>query len=305
MYFLVLGFGLLYYNVILPLAGMPFDVEYGIGEALALNTLFLPNVFTQLYDVGGILVVLWSIGIEEQFYLLWGPLSKYLSDRFFGAFLAAFFAIYGAIFWFSPLAPLLLTYKMFFYYFAAGGLFATWAARGGHRFEHAVFSKPVQALSVGIAVLYYTTDVLQTALPPWALHLADAWLFSYLVYNFGFNPRKLFTLRSKTLDYLGQISYGIYMYHMIALNFVLFAFLQFGLDAVFGFAGSILVINAATLGLAIAAAALSYRYYESFFIGLKQRFRVLQPVPAVSPSGFASPGTPEAQGQASGAAVVA
>ncbi|OZC02577.1 acyltransferase family protein [Rubricoccus marinus] len=293
-YFLVLGFGLLYYNVILPMVGMPFEVEYSIGEALAYNVLFLPNIFAYSYDTGGILVVLWSIGIEEQFYILWGPLSKYLPSQLFAPFLAAFFVVFGAVFWFSPLAAVLLKYKMFFYYFAAGGLFGTWAARGQGDFSHAVFSKPVQALALGLAMLYYTTGVLQAALAPWALHLADAWLFSYLVFNFGFNPNKLFTLRSEALDYLGQISYGIYMYHMIALNFVLFVFLQFRLDEVFGFAGSILVINGLTMALAIFGASLSYRYFESFFIRLKGRYRVLQPTPRVSPSGFAGPVAPEA-----------
>ena len=67
LYYLVLGFGLLFYNVLLPFLNIPFEINYTWKEALFYNIFFLPNVFAQLYEPGGILEILWSIGNEEQF----------------------------------------------------------------------------------------------------------------------------------------------------------------------------------------------------------------------------------------------
>ena len=42
----------------------------------------------------------------------------------------------------------------------------------------------------------------------------------------------IINIESKFIKYLGKISYGIYMYHMIVVNFVLFLFLKLTLDLI-------------------------------------------------------------------------
>ena len=81
LYFAVVAVGLLFYNWLLPLVGIPYEVRYGLPTAVLLYTLFLPNLMNSLYTVGGILNPLWSIGIEEQFYLAWAPLAKRARQR--------------------------------------------------------------------------------------------------------------------------------------------------------------------------------------------------------------------------------
>ncbi|MFL6194529.1 MAG: acyltransferase family protein, partial [Thermoanaerobaculia bacterium] len=76
LYFVIVAFGLAFYNFVLPRLGVRYPVEYDLGLAVALYTLFLPNVMSGLYRVGGILNPLWSIGVEEQFYLAWAPLVR-------------------------------------------------------------------------------------------------------------------------------------------------------------------------------------------------------------------------------------
>jgi peptidoglycan/LPS O-acetylase OafA/YrhL len=296
-YYLVLVFGLVYYNVLLPAMGVAFTVEYDLWEAIALNVFFFPNVLGKWYDVGSILIVLWSIGIEEQFYLMWGPLSKYLPTRRFPVFLSGFAVVYAAIFWFSPLAPVLYKYQMFFYYFAVGGLFATVAVRQMVAFDGLLFRRPVQAVLTAAFVAYFTTDVFQSALPEWALHTLDAPLFAYVILNYGFNPNRLVTINADWANYLGEVSYGIYMYHMIALNFVLFLVLQGELADAFSPVALIVGVNVATYALTIAASIVSYEVYESYFLRLKDRFRTFRTAPSanaspsVSPAGGPVPGT--------------
>lgn len=275
-YYLVLIFGLIYYNVLLPLLNVEFPVDYSILEALFLNVFFLPNVFGKWYDIGSILIVMWSIGIEEQFYLLWGPLSKYLPQHHFARFLAGFAVVYGIVFWFSPLSPVLFKYQMYFYYFAVGGLFATLALNNRVNYDRMIFHPGAQVAILVVFVLYFTTDIFLNAMPLWAVRLLDPFLFSYMILNFGFNPRMLFAIESRVLNYLGQISYGIYMYHMIALNFVLFLFLQFRWDMSLGNTASVVAINLLTFALTIIGSAVSYKYMEQYFLGLKAKFRVMK-----------------------------
>jgi peptidoglycan/LPS O-acetylase OafA/YrhL len=71
--------------------------------------------------------------------------------------------------------------------------------------------------------------------------------------------------KNKLLDYLGSISFGIYMYHMIVLFCVK---PLFSMDSVFQEVIFIPVVIAATIVLS----AFSYRYIETPFLKMKSRF---------------------------------
>ena len=74
LYYLIVAFGFLFYWIVLPFLNIPFENNYNFVEGVSLAIFFLPNVFAELYKPGGILEVLWSIGIEEQFYIIVAPL---------------------------------------------------------------------------------------------------------------------------------------------------------------------------------------------------------------------------------------
>jgi peptidoglycan/LPS O-acetylase OafA/YrhL len=73
------------------------------------------------------------------------------------------------------------------------------------------------------------------------------------------------SLKLRPLVYLGKISYGLYVYHKLALTM---AGLIIGKDRfpVFWMAG---------LAITITLAPLSYRFLESPFLHLKERFAVI------------------------------
>jgi peptidoglycan/LPS O-acetylase OafA/YrhL len=82
------------------------------------------------------------------------------------------------------------------------------------------------------------------------------------------------------LVYLGKISYGIYMYHMIADYAVRQAFTMSHLDGKENLA-LVLLYGAAVLGIAVVIAHLSYRYVESYFLALgRHRTLAARPVAA-------------------------
>ena len=98
LYFAVVAFGLIFYNALLPKLGITYPVAYSIPTAVVLYSFFLPNLMNSLYTVGGILNPLWSIGIEEQYYLAWAPAVKRWHARLpwlLGGILAVSLVLFG------------------------------------------------------------------------------------------------------------------------------------------------------------------------------------------------------------------
>jgi peptidoglycan/LPS O-acetylase OafA/YrhL len=67
----------------------------------------------------------------------------------------------------------------------------------------------------------------------------------------------------KPMVYIGSVSYGIYMLHMLCKNFALKALGLTTLPA------TGINVFAITLALSTIAAGLSYKYYESIFLRMK------------------------------------
>lgn len=93
LYYLVLTFGFLYYWIILPYYGFSYENNYNLAKGIILSYTFFPNIFAT-YNPGGIIEILWSIGIEEQFYLIIAPLIFVIPFKYLTRFLILFTALY-------------------------------------------------------------------------------------------------------------------------------------------------------------------------------------------------------------------
>jgi peptidoglycan/LPS O-acetylase OafA/YrhL len=90
-------------------------------------------------------------------------------------------------------------------------------------------------------------------------------------------------LKLRPIAYIGVLSYGMYLLNSLAIHIVLLALGKLGVTHP-------LFIFPCGLGVAVAVASLSYRYFETPFLELKKRFAHASPAPAgQSAAGLAGP----------------
>lgn len=262
LYYLVLTFGLLYYRLILPYFGFSFQNNYDLLYGVFLSYTFFSNIFV-LYQPGGIIEILWSIGIEEQFYVLIAPLILLLPFKYITRFLLAFTVIYFLLY-FSQSMSFLKSYNMLFFYFSFSGICSILTLNKKIKLQH------FRYVLFGIFIVYFTTSIFQNFLNSLWYHLFSMLLFGFVIASFAEKPLKI--LEGKIINYLGTISYGVYMYHAILMQFVGFLFLKLNVPHAIPSLLSIVIYNVLVFILTIITAHFSYKYFESYFLNLKKRW---------------------------------
>lgn len=268
LYYLVLVFGLFFYNLLLPFLNIPFEINYTWKEAFFYNVFFIPNVFAQLYAPGGILEILWSIGIEEQFYLVIAPLLFFINVKWILRVLSILLIGYFILYW-SDFFEALQNYLFVFFYLFSGGVIAILEEKKKLEIlkRFAVFP-----LIICVAtLLYFVTDLFlfETL---WLRAAFTCLLFAFFIHSIAFNNRGV-EVKNKLLHHFGSISYGIYMFHAIVLNAVVFLFLKLEFLKNLNETLTIFLLLLLTFAGTLLIAHLSYTYFELYFLKLKTKFR--------------------------------
>ncbi len=278
LYFLIVGLGLFLYWVFLPSIGVHYPMDYNLSTGVILYSLFLSNVMTAFYQVGGIMNITWSIGIEEQFYLIWAPVFKLMIKQLLPVLIliTALFFILNII---NHLRVLHYSesWHLFFntlqFHFMGCGALAAYTV-----FFHQakLLALPVfkavwlQYILLGFLVLHYTTPINQ-----WNPLLFDSllpFLYIWLIITVSINQHSVLKTDHPWLNWLGKRSYGIYMYHMVAIYFILFLTQKTPLTSAIWLQNTGVFYITAIL-LTILMSHLSYTYFEKPFLALKEKFR--------------------------------
>ena len=272
LYFLVIAIGIAFYWFIAPMLGFDFHIGYDKSVAIALYLFFGANIINSLYHVGGILHVTWSIAIEEQFYLIWAPVfkkfKKYIPTILWCTLIvSATISMLNKINIFNlSLGWQQLINTMQFHYMCIGGLLAHEVYHNKNRLlKKVVFtSKKVQYFLLAL-LLYYIILYKKHDLAELLFVIPQGLLFGWLILNTSINPNSIINLDNKILNYLGKVSYGIYMYHMIVVYAVSYIFVKLYSssinDTLFLATYAFLVV-----GMTIAISSFSFHFFEENFI---------------------------------------
>ena len=274
LYFLTvaLGLGVYPHLSINPLAGLAERVLLArVGLFWTLYLSFLPNLAVAWLGVVPYVSHTWSIGTEEQFYVLW-PLVLSAGRRFRPVLivsvglvcLGAGFAVSSDLdtFAFKRVAAGFLS--LFNIDCMAVGGFVALLAFGNSRHLRWLRSAPVFYSTV-VLVLVLIGKGVRFRLLHYEIYSI---LFAILILNLATRPGAGRGLENGVMRYLGTISYGLYMYHPICIVTAMVVVRQAGLTSDF-------VLYPLALGLVVSVAALSYRFFEAPFLKAKTRFAVV------------------------------
>ncbi len=243
---------------------------------IILYVLFLPHL--QIIILGPIAYAghLWSIGIEEQFYLVWSSIVKKLSTTKLVNWIFAYIILYVTI-------TAILRYLLHIHYqpkaFKINYDFII-AIFDVLRFDclligalFAVLNRNLKAHSIitnkTFQLFIYLTEVCLAAAGYWFHSFfweIHAVLYGLIILNLVRLETSLINIDFKLFDYLGKISYGIYMYHFFVINLVITIFYKYHIQVL---AYPVIYL------LVIAVASFSYKYIETYFLKLKKSFSVI------------------------------
>lgn len=229
----------------------------------------LPNVALALFIKVPFATVLWSVGVEEQFYAIWPWLVKKAKDIKMSIFLIlVFYILLRAAFEFMGDSSYLGIFEQIIDSFmlsslAIGALAAVYSTdiKAGIT---KLFNPYLQILTYGLVFFLIGTG----ARLGFFHYEIYALLFSVIILNLSMNKNSVLTLESFILKYLGRISYGLYLWHSIAI-FLSFKLIYQGTNI----QNEILAI-CLSIALSIILSALSYELFERQFLKIKAKYQI-------------------------------
>ncbi|MDR3713392.1 MAG: acyltransferase [Puia sp.] len=241
-----------------------------LENGVFLNILLLPNIAFAFGLIPDILIQIWSVGTEEQFYLIWPflvrrspakPLAINLCRIIAGALvlrLIVHLVMPGAD-WLN-----IILYRTRIDCMASGGLFALLLLHKDRNtrllrcYQVAIHPFTGWVCMAGFLLAFYLSVRYGVGLYPVYMFLSGILMIRVIVKPVGF-------LEWAPVKYLGKISYGIYLLHNFAI-FSLYGCLP-SLTRYFDRSPwGDLGVFVLTVVLTVIAAAISYRWLESPFL---------------------------------------
>jgi peptidoglycan/LPS O-acetylase OafA/YrhL len=254
----------------------PIIFGYEINSNIYMYCLFLANFEYMFNGFPGaqFLTVHWSVSIEEQYYISWAILlfcirlsQKHLFLTFF-LFIILISTIFRLIYPSSHLHTLSVISDI-----GIGGVLATLS------FYNNAFLVLLKNLKKSTIIILYIIGFLFIYFPD--IFLIDFYAFrrtalglfwGFIIVEQTFCQNSLYKISNiPFLSFLGNLTYGTYMYHSIIILIINSIWIKYGI-----FSKSIYIFYLQTfiiLFLTLIVSIISYRYFEKPFLNLKEKFR--------------------------------
>ena len=272
LYFLIiiLAFLVLPYIKLFEITGLGNEVVFNnLGMKLLLFAFFFPNLVLSFYGIVPYASHTWSIGTEEQFYLFWPWLLKHFKkNRIFIMLIIIVFYRLISGFLNTSFSDFLVYKKIIasiwacfnFDCMSIGGIFAV-----------LLFQKNKFLILLKNNFFFYFTLVLVIIMIvngvfiPHINYELYSILFGIIILNFASNEIMKISLENTIFNFLGNISYGLYMFHPIGIVLALTICKSTNLISNW-------FIYPLSLLLTISIAWFSYNYFEKYFLKFKPKF---------------------------------
>lgn len=217
----------------------------------------------------------WSIGVEEQFYLFWPWFAKKDTIKLLKHTFLLFIIIYTL--------KIIFGYLMYKYNISLPYTF--------------INTTRIHTMLIGcIGAILYFKQYSITSLFTKKITQIISWLIILLIAINKFNISSLvdneivavitvfiifsqikrtnfiFDLNNRIMDFIGKISYGIYVYHPLIIFITYKSINKFKESSLINY----LIVYLFIISITIIISYLSYRFFESRFIKLKSKFAVIK-----------------------------
>jgi|LakMenEpi03Aug12_release.lakeMendotaPanAssembly.Ray.scaffolds.fasta_scaffold06695_11 peptidoglycan/LPS O-acetylase OafA/YrhL len=265
LYFVVVFIGF----VLIPAAMEFLGENYQENSKLYLYLLFINNM-SSIVPATAVLGVLWSIAIEEQFYLFWPIVVEYVKRQFLNWF---FFTLVLISFVYRVFYPSNNAATLFCISDMALGGWIAFLAITKHPLIYKIATIPRWSI-IGIYVLGFLSIL---TLDLWHNHtvapftrLIFGCYFGFIIIDQCYGIHSFFKMsRFKFATKWGKYTYGLYMLHFPVVYVCGKLFRNFYTRSLFDV---LIVETLVTFLLSLLVAFLSYRFFESRFLRLKDRF---------------------------------
>lgn len=209
----------------------------------------------------------WSLASEEQFYLVWPGIQKMMRPQYALLLVTAVVVLVTAAQWIT--ADYLQSDKSFPLKVLTSvplaiclGVLLAHALHDKRCFNvlRFVLGSPISSL---MWMLIFIAALNWRSAPTIAVHAAAVMLVGACIYREDHILAAV--LKNHALAYVGTVSYGVYLLHMLVKNAVLKGAVGFNLDIP---PTGIFII---TTLLSVLVAGLSFRYFESIFLDMKKK----------------------------------
>ena len=266
-----------FYLLVISLYAIKVGPHYFFPDRLIGNFLFYDNIISaiELYNPNSFTIHLWSISMEEQYYLLLPFAIPWLlsldQKKLIRFFLFAYLIILAA----RLIAFVYKTPDPFIYVLPiSGDCFLLGMMLGIGLFDniiHRFRSLPTFVISVLLlSTIYFLPAREVQGFHNVYVYSIIAVAFALLLISVIHQPNKLleFIFANKLSRYLGKISYGLYIYHIISI---------YGAGRICDKLGIAAQLHQLWLSLflTVILSVLSYEFFEKFFLRYKYKFTVI------------------------------
>lgn len=278
LYYLLIVFGTVILPFLIEKFHIDYDMPYTLSESWYYFVFFFPILVTYYYG-HHLLEPLWSIGVEEVFYLFWAPLFKFVKKKILSIFILVIgikiiLLLIPYIYSTSTLYNILIqTYNVESMAFGGLGAYALFNYK--KNLSYSFIYKPIIQYFVYLILFTYIMFNKNISFGIWHIvfntpivsEIIINILFLYLIIGLSVVKNSIINLENKFFSYLGKISYGIYMYHTTLIS-VSILFINKFIKMSNPFWENIIFYCIVTIGILLVS-HLSYKYFESKILNIK------------------------------------